>query len=186
MLWSLVKPAYFEVMYWFTPATIQAQPIFLLKMVSSAVPVFLLRMTEDERRLWSASSNMLAALSFSILLLLFIYYIKKMADKYIVCMLLKVKIINHIISFCYYLPRYLRKRQVPWNFWHLLNFISSEVVNIRCSIYDIAKCRVISKVFEIYWIEGHFLLNKWENDTYSWLSRRVQGTAFNRTHPQWY
>ena len=73
MLWSLVKPAYFEVMYWLTPATMQVEPMLRLRTVSSAVPVFLRRITEEDLRLYSASSNMFAVLSLRMLLLRDIY-----------------------------------------------------------------------------------------------------------------
>ena len=77
MLYSLDRPAYFEVIYWLTPATMHAAPILRLKMVSEAVPVFLRRMTEDDLRLWSASSNMFAVLSLSIVVLRESYPVRK-------------------------------------------------------------------------------------------------------------
>ena len=57
-------------MYWLTPAMMQVEPMLRLRIVSPAVPVFLRRITDEERLRCKASSNMFAVLSFNIELLL--------------------------------------------------------------------------------------------------------------------
>ena len=80
MDWSLDRPPNFDVIYWLTPATMVAQPMFRERMVSSAVPVFLRRKMDEARRLYRASSNMLAVLSFKIELLRDVVYNKDTVD----------------------------------------------------------------------------------------------------------
>ena len=57
MLESLENPPSLDVMYWLTEATMQVAPELRDSVVSSAIPVFLLRITEDDRRRYRASSK---------------------------------------------------------------------------------------------------------------------------------
>ena len=134
MLVSFDRPANFEVTYWFTPAIKQTAPLFLVRTVSSAMPVFLLRSTEFDRRRCSASSNMLAVLSLRMLLLLATYRIKQVKSAKP-----SSEQINQTLPEreCYatYAVKFSSLTLLFELADHFLDFISSEVVDIGCGIY---------------------------------------------------
>ena len=99
----------------------QVEPELRDKMVSSATPVFFLLNTEEDLRLWSASSNICAVLESRMLLLLVRGYnhkgVRNISDTYLI----------HL-SCCYGLLELLDKG---------LDFVALEVVHIGSRVYSI-------------------------------------------------